>query len=280
MTDPTDWIGRQDHRSGGVEPRIAALMAVALAHPDSAPVVTDPGSPLPPLWHWAGFPDATPSEGLGPDGHPRLGGFLPALPYPRRMWAGGRVAFAGQLVIGETLSRDSRILAIELKTGASGPMAFVTVRHLVRGAAGQIDEQHDLVYLPAATAFNPPRKQPAPQAVQPLGTVPMDPVRLFRYSAATGNGHRIHYDRAYATGTEHYPGLVVHGPMQATLLAEAGQRLTGRPPRHFAYRGLHPVFDDAPLRLLGWQPEGTGGAVELCTLAPQGHRALQARYEP
>lgn len=277
ILDPRAWIGRVELRVGGLPPELAMLMAGSLAHPASAPVATHPGAALPPLWHWAAFPEVMPLEGLGNDGHPRLGGFMPPVPFPRRMWAGGRVTFAGQLTVGERLQRRSEITRVDYKTGASGDMALVTVRHQIRGEhGGTVDEDHDLVYLPMPTAYRPPRTIPAPANPQFDETVEMGPVRLFRYSAATMNGHRIHYDRSYAREVEKYPDLVVHGPMQATLLLEAGIRHSGRRPVRFSYRGVHPVFDSAPLRLTGTRDD-TG--MDLCTVAEGGHQCMQARLD-
>lgn len=277
-TDPRAWVGRTETRGGCLTPEAALMLSGALGHPAAAPVATHAGAPLPALWHWAAFPEVVPLEGLGQDGHPKLGGFLPPLPFPRRMWAGGRVQFEGALSIGEALQRRSEILSVDFKTGATGEMAFVKVLHDIRGAAGgRLREEHDLVYLPMPDVFRPPRPTPAPEAPDFVEAVAMGPVRLFRYSAATCNGHRIHYDRSYAREVEKYPDLVVHGPMQATLLIEAGIRHAGRRPRHFSYRGLHPVFDTEPLRLMGQQR--AAGAMDLCTVAQAGHQGMQARLE-
>lgn len=277
ILDPRAWIGRVETRVGGLAPELAMMMAGSLGHPAAAPVATHAGAAMPPLWHWAAFPEVVPLEGLGHDGHPRLGGFMPPVPFPRRMWAGGRVTFSGQLTVGERLHRRSEITRIDYKTGASGEMALVTVRHRVRGEhGGAVDEDHDLVYLPMPTEFRPPRTLPAPTAPLFDETVAMGPTRLFRYSAATMNGHRIHYDRSYAREVEKYPDLVVHGPMQATLLIEAGSRHAARPPVRFSYRGVHPVFDNAPLRLMG---TGDGTGMDLCTVAEGGHQGMQARLD-
>lgn len=276
--DPKAWVGRVETRSGGLSPDVAMMLAAALGHRAAAPVATHSGAPMPPLWHWAAFPEFVPLSGLGQDGHPKLGGFLPPLPFPRRMWAGGRVSFTGGLTMGERLRRRSEILSVKFKTGATGDMAFVKVLHEVTGErGGAIREEHDLVYLPMPTAFRPPRPIPAPDTSQFTEELETGPVRLFRYSAATSNGHRIHYDRPYAREVEKYPDLVVHGPMQATLLIEAGCRHANRRPARFSYRGVHPVFDDTPLRLTGV----TAGpaAMDLCTVAAAGHQGMQARLE-
>jgi len=276
--DPQAWVGRVETRTGALSTDHALMLSGALGHTAAAPVAIHAGAPIPPLWHWAAFPEVLPLSELGQDGHPRLGGFLPPLPFPRRMWAGGRVSFAGALTIGERLTRRSEILSVTFKTGATGDMAFVTVLHEVTGArGGAIREEHDLVYLPMPVAFRPPRAIPAPSAPLFDEEVGTGPVRLFRYSAATCNGHRIHYDRDYAREVEKYPDLVVHGPMQATLLIEAGSRHANCHPARFSYRGVHPVFDDAPLRLMGTMAGDR--AMELCTVAAGGHQGMQARLE-
>lgn len=276
--DPKAWVGRVETRSGGLSPDVAMMLAAALGHRAAAPVATHSGAPMPPLWHWAAFPEFVPLSGLGQDGHPKLGGFLPPLPFPRRMWAGGRVSFTGGLTMGERLRRRSEILSVKFKTGATGDMAFVKVLHEVTGErGGAIREEHDLVYLPMPTAFRPPRPIPAPDTSQFTEELETGPVRLFRYSAATSNGHRIHYDRPYAREVEKYPDLVVHGPMQATLLIEAGCRHANRRPARFSYRGVHPVFDDTPLRLTG--VSAGPAAMDLCTVAAAGHQGMQARLE-
>jgi 3-methylfumaryl-CoA hydratase len=156
-------------------------------------------------------------------------------------------------------------------------MAFVRVGHELRGqGGGVIREEQDIVYLPIPDRFRPPRAIPAPEAPLFDEAVEVGPVRLFRYSAATYNAHRIHYDRDYARETEKYPGLVVHGPMQATLLMEAAMRHSGRAPARFSFRGVHPLFDGS-LRLMAVAEGAT--ALSLCTVAPEGHQGLQARFD-
>lgn len=272
-----DWVGRVETRDGALTPELAGMLMGALGHPAARQPDTRPGAPMPYLWHWAAFPEFAPITDIASDGHPRRGGFLPPLPFERRMWAGGTLSFRGRFSIGEPIRKRSEILSVDFKTGSTGDMAFVRVGHDLRGAGGgAIREEQDIVYLPIPPRFRAPRPVPAPQ--QPLidEMVDVGPVRLFRYSAATYNAHRIHYDRDYATGAERYPGLVVHAPMQATLLMEAALRHTGREPARFTFRGVHPMFD-GHLRL---QAEGgRARALSLCTVAPEGHQGLQARFE-
>ncbi|MDW8444930.1 MAG: MaoC family dehydratase N-terminal domain-containing protein [Acetobacteraceae bacterium] len=209
---------------------------------------------LPPLWHWILFQDWRPAGALGPDGHPKRGGFLPPVHHlGRRMWAGGRIAFPACLRIGESVKRTSTITAIAEKEGASGPLVFVTLRHAIESASGlAIEEEQDLVYRSVSSiARKEAKAEPLPQG----GIVELilpDPVLLFRYSALTGNGHRIHYDADYAREVEGYPGLVVHGPLQATLLALLARRIhpSGRMVR-FSFRALRPAFAGERLTLVG-----------------------------
>lgn len=271
------WVGRVETRDGALTPELAGMLMGALGHPSAPPVAIHTGAPLPALWHWAAFPDFVPISGIGPDGHPRRGGFLPPLPFDRRMWAGGRLSFTGRLAIGEPIAKRSEILSVDFKTGSTGDMAFVRVAHDLRGqGGGTIHEEQDIVYLPIPETYRAPRAIAAPQDPALSETVEVGPVRLFRYSAATYNAHRIHYDRDYAARVERYPGLVVHGPMQATLLMEAAARHTGRAPARFSFRGVHPVFDGT-LQVMA-VPDGPR-VLNLCTVAPAGHQGLQARFE-
>ena len=270
------WVGRVETREGALTPDLAGMLMGALGHPSAPQPATHTGAPMPFLWHWAAFPDFVPIAGIAADGHPKRGGFLPPLPFDRRMWAGGKLAFRGRFAIGERITKRSEILSVEFKTGTTGDMAFVRVGHDLRGqGGGAIREEQDIVYLPIPDAFRAPRAIPAPEAPLFDEAVEVGPVRLFRYSAATWNAHRIHYDRDYARETEKYPGLVVHGPMQASLLMEAAMRHTGRAPARFSFRGVHPMFDGS-LRLMA---QAEGAALALCTVAAQGHQGLQARFE-
>jgi 3-methylfumaryl-CoA hydratase len=281
-----DWVGRTEVRTGRLTTELAGMLAGALGHAAAPAPDLSAGAPMPALWHWAAFPEVVPLSDLGEDGHPRLGRFLPPLAFSRRMWAGGRLAFSGRLSLEETLTRRSEILGVEQKAGATGPMVFVRVGHQVTGAGGGgIEEEQDIVYLDIPETFRPPRKLPMPAAPAFAETVPVGAARLFRYSAATYNAHRIHYDLPYAREVEKYPALVVHGPMQATLVIEAALRHAGGAPARFAFRGVHPMFHDADMVLAGIR--AAGGAWDLCTGTPGGssgdpaggHQCLQARLE-
>ncbi len=235
---------------------------------------------LPPLGHWMLFQDWVPPDGLGPDGHPKRGGFLPPVhDLPRRMWAGGRIAFHADLRAGDPVERVSTILSVEEKSGGSGRLVFVTVRHRISGPAGlAIDDEHDIVYRGAeGAAVRPAAAAPEPPAAALRREIVPDAVLLFRYSALTGNGHRIHYDLDYVTRIEHYPGLIVHGPLQATLLARllAEARPEARVGR-FAFRGLRPAFAGRQLTLLGWPDDASGRAWRLETRDADGAICMSA----
>lgn len=220
--------------------------------------MSDIGDPLPLLHHWLYFWDVKPPSGLGPDGHPAKGGFLPPVPLPRRMWAGGRLTFHRPLHVGDRVTKLSTIQSVTEKSGRSGTLVFVTVRHDFDAGNGvAISEEQDLVYRePAAAGPQPPERGDAPDADW-VETVEPDPVLLFRYSALTMNGHRIHYDRPYAESEENYPALVVHGPLQATLLISLAARNLSAPITGFDFRGQQPAFDGALLHVCG-QPAPDG----------------------
>ncbi|MBT8147992.1 MAG: MaoC family dehydratase N-terminal domain-containing protein [Gammaproteobacteria bacterium] len=217
------------------------------------------GVAVPPLWHWLYFlPHARQSE-LAADGHPRRGGFLPPVPLPRRMWAGGRLEFHHPLRAGDAITRRSVIKQVETKEGRSGQLAFVCVAHEISNSAGlAIYEEHDIVYRenPAASVSQstPKAAKSAPATSDYSRHHLADPVTLFRYSALTFNGHRIHYDRDYVTGEEGYPGLIVHGPLLATLLVElCRENQPDARLRKFEFRALSPVFDGKPFTACGKQ---------------------------
>jgi 3-methylfumaryl-CoA hydratase len=263
------WIGRTEERADTITAVPVAALAAALDRDDPAP---QRGTPLPPLWHWLYFLPLQRQSELGEDGHPRRGGFLPPVPLPRRMWAGGRLTFDGDLHVGEEVTRHSRIASIAAKPSRSGPLVFVTVEHLIRSDAGAaIREEHDIVYrglAPPGTA--PPQAPDAPSDEGFAREVVADDVLLFRYSALTFNGHRIHYDRRYATAVEGYPGLVVHGPLIATLLLDLLRReLPLARVASFSFKAVSPLFDGSPFTLCGrcdgerrialWARKATGG---------------------
>jgi len=247
------WIGKAEESSDIVTPQAvrrlrATLFCEAL------------DGPPPLLTQWTLAPQVAPFSGIGVDGHPAKGGFLPPVPLPRRMWAGGKVEFFDRLRAGDEVSRTSRIEDVTEKSGSTGTLCFVTVIHENTTARGlSTRERQDIVYrapvapsVSAASAKPDEKKVARPDAKPPQHsrTLPANEVTLFRYSAITFNGHRIHYDHAYATDEEGYAGLVVQGPFQASLLAEfAADVRGGRMPKTFEYRGVAPLFAGADFTL-------------------------------
>ena len=252
--DFSAWVGKQEQLVDVLDPARSNALRAALG--DAAPLAA--GAVMPLLHHWLYFWDVRPPAGIGVDGHPARGGFLPPVPLPRRMWAGGRLSFHAPLRLGEEVRKTSKILKVEAKSGKSGNLVFVTVEHRLEGGAGlAIVEEQDIVYREAAAAgsISAPASGPVPQAAW-VEAVDPTTVLLFRYSALTMNGHRIHYDLPYAMDEEAYPGLVVHGPLQATILAELGARKCGRPVTAFDFRGQTPAFAGTRLDVCGEASEG------------------------
>jgi len=271
-----DWIGRTQTAHDVVTATPYAALAATLNRPCARPAA---GTPLPPLWHWLYFLPLAPQAALGPDGHPKRGGFLPPIPLPRRMWAGSEFEFHAPIVVGDALARTSTIERITRKHGRSGGLVFVRVRHEIlreRDGAPAITEFHDIVYRAAAAPGEPPAPaQPAPATSAFTRTWVPDAVLLFRYSALTFNGHRIHYDRRYVVEEEGYPGLVVHGPLLATLLLDLlrHEQPDARVAR-YAFRALRPLFDGQPFAVCG-EPQADG-TVRLWTRDADGAMTMTA----
>jgi 3-methylfumaryl-CoA hydratase len=260
-TDFRDWVGRTEQ----FEDSIALTQArAAAALFDGDPAALRDGAPLPTLWHWFHFLATAAQASLDEDGHPRRGGFLPPIPFPRRMFAGSRLQFRRPLAIGRPAQRFATILDVTTKTGRSGSLAFVTVGlRIEQDGACCIEEEQQIVYRePGPPVPRPPVRPWAdvPPDATTLVVVP-DTRLLFRFSALTFNAHRIHYDRDYATAVEGYPGLVVHGPLTAMLLAALAERTAGRPLAAFSFRGQAPLFDLAPFQLVA-MPRGDSLALE------------------
>ena len=233
------------------------------------------GDAIPEGWHWSYFLETSPASDLAHDGHTKRGGFLPPVSLPRRMWAGGRLEFKRAIKIGEQLSRESEILSVELKSGNSGHLVFVTVRHTVSASNDiAVVEEHDIVYRDAAKpgAATPPGKPVPANAVWRHQVIP-DEAMLFRYSALIFNAHRIHYDIDYCRKEEGYPGLIVHGPLQTTLLLDLSRRHAGKPVRKFDYRAVSPVFHNEKLAV-GGIPSADGASAQLWTAGPSGNIAM------
>ena len=268
------WIDRTESVEDSVT--LAPLRALtATLDRDDAP--RNAGDAVPPCWHWLYFLPIHRQSELGPDGHPRRGGFLPPVPLPRRMWAGSRLEFVAPLRVGQAIARSSRIQDVRLKEGRSGPLVFVNVRHEIRADGTlAINEEHDIVYRENPKAGEPaPAGIAAPDAALWSRRIEPDDVLLFRYSALTFNGHRIHYDRRYVTTVEGYPGLVVHGPLIATLLLDLLRReLPAAQVTGFSFKAMQPIFDVAPFEVCGRREDG--GTVKLWARTPDGHLAMDA----
>jgi 3-methylfumaryl-CoA hydratase len=268
------WIGREEECSERIAGSVVKAMAATLDLERSPQA----GEPLPPGWQWLFFNPVVRRSGLGTDGHPRRGGFLPPIELPRRMWAGSRIRYLAPVPVEAQATRRSRILKIENKTGKRGSLAFVTVEHTTScDGTPCICEEQDIVYRDAT----PPASTPAPTPQRYDGvpqwtrSVEPDTTLLFRYSALTFNGHRIHYDRAYARDEEGYPDLVVHGPLTATLLQLfALEQGAGRPLVRFDFRGVTPLFVGRAFQLEGRQAED--GTLAVWARGPDGELAMSA----
>jgi 3-methylfumaryl-CoA hydratase len=279
MTDKLDidhlkqWIGRTDQASDIVTAQLVKGLRATLFMDIGSP---NPGEAAPHTTHWCLAQPVYPADKLGPDGHPARGGFLPPVPLPRRMWAGGQLEFFDTIRVGDNVKRVSKILDVTLKTGSTGPLCFVSVEHLITTQRGFIvRERQDIVYRDMPTSMAPPAAAPkeVPTAKH-QETHYADPVLLFRYSALTFNGHRIHYDRDYVTKVEFYPGLVFHGPMQAALLVEFAAKLHGhKAPKKFSYRGVQPLFDGAEFSV---NANEIGGGLDVWTANDKGAPTMKA----
>lgn len=274
-----DAIGKSMELRDRIDPWRAAALHATLDHEGPAPAE---GDALPAFQHWIYFLDAQPARALGRDGHPARGGFIPDLGLPRRMWAGGRLEFHQPLVIGAAATKVTTIESVSRKTGRTGPLAFVTLRHEVSTAAGLcVTERQDVVYRedPSPDA---PRVPPARAATDEDAWERhcLGPTALFRYSALTFNGHRIHYDRDYAREVEGYPGLVVHGPLIAQLMLGFAERTHG-PAAAFDFRAKAPAFDGETLDVC-WRADAgddqteTGG-VALWARGEDGRLLMEGR---
>jgi 3-methylfumaryl-CoA hydratase len=266
------WIGRTEEASDVVTAQLVRGLRATLFLEIGSP---KPGDAAPFTVHWCLAQPVYPMSELGPDGHPARGGFLPPVPLPRRMWAGGELEFLEPLRVGDETTRTSRISDVTMKTGSTGALCFVSVEHLItppRGTA--IRERQDIVYrdvTPSSTAAKP---AVAPSVAQHRESHMADPVLLFRYSALTFNGHRIHYDRDYVTKVEGYPGLIFHGPMQAAFMVEFAAKLHGgAAPKKFGYRGVQPLFEGGEFSV---NANDTGAGMELWTANSAGQPTMKA----
>ena len=277
----SDWIGRTETVSDIVTATPCAALSAML---DLAPERPAAGTPLPALWHWLYFLPLPRQSDIGPDGHATRGGFLPPVPLPRRMWAGSQFAFVKPLRMGDAIARTSTITSVTEKSGRSGPLVFVKVKHEIRCNREtdiSLSEFHDIVYREAVRADDPvaiPTPAPVPATTSAAWESKWlaDDVLLFRYSALTFNGHRIHYDRRYVTGVEGYPGLIVHGPLIATLLLESlRQKMPHVEIVQYQFRAVRPIFDINPFHICG-EPLPDGKTFHLWARDHEGALAMDA----
>ena len=265
------WIGNNETMSERLTPQLVARFNATLDIEED----TVPGAEAPLMIHFCLAQPVAAASYLGHDGHPKRGGFLPPVSLPRRMWAGGEITFHAPLVIDEMVTRTSRIDNVDVKQGRSGTLCFVTVIHEYScGGAPAVCERQDVVYREAPTGSAATvAADPAPAGTKSRQVV-ADATMLFRYSAITFNGHRIHYDAPYARTVEGYGGLVVHGPLQATLMAHMAAEIHGHAPTRFSFRGKTPIFDDAPFMLHATEDDG---GLSLWTARDGGPVAMQAK---
>ena len=269
------WIGKVESAADCITSVPVRALAATLDLPD---INGRPGDRLPPMWHILFFLPLNKRSELNRNGHPRLGAFMPPISLPRRMYAGGRMQFHSDLKIGDEISRQSRITDVSFKQGRTGPLVFLQLRHEINNADGlAITETQDIVYRadPGPDSAEP-SYQAAPVNEQWLRELTTDPIMLFRFSALTFNGHRIHYDHPYTVGEEGYPGLIVHGPLLAILLLDLLHRyMPGSRVEEFRFRALKPVFDSIPFFLCG-VPADNDRVVNLWIRDAQGMLCLEA----
>jgi 3-methylfumaryl-CoA hydratase len=256
------WIGRSTETSDVITSQLTKGLRATLFQEIDDP---NTGDVAPYTVHWCLGQPVFPQDQLGPDGHPARGGFLPPVPLPRRMWAGGELEFIDPLRVGDLATRVSRISDVTLKSGSTGQLCFVSVAHDITTPRGlAIRERQDIVYREAggSQAAAPAKTSSPPSSAQHRETHVSDPVLLFRYSALTFNGHRIHFDRDYVTKVEGYPGLIFHGPLQAALLVEFAAKLKDKVPAKFRYRGVQPLFEGSEFSV---NANEVDGGLELWT---------------
>ena len=266
------WIGRRDEATDTVTAQLVRALRATLFQEIGEPKA---GDAAPFTVHWCLAQPVFPMSMLGPDGHPTRGGFLPPVPLPRRMWAGGEIEFLEPLCVGDESTRTSRIADVQMKTGSTGTLCFVSVEHSISSPRGTaIRERQDIVYREMTTSAPATAKAPPPPPKAQLREAQVsDPVLLFRYSALTFNGHRIHYDRDYVTKVEGYPGLIFHGPMQAAFIVELAAKLHGgTAPKKFVYRGVQPLFEGSEFSV---NANETGDGMELWTANSAGQPTMK-----
>lgn len=271
MTQLEDWLGKTQTKLETINARQAELLAVTLGE-----AVPRHDQALPRCWHWAWFNDALPKSELGRDGHPKRGGFLPPVPLPRRMWAGGKLTFLSPIIVGRKIKKTSTIADIKHRSGKTGELCIVTIEHkLFDEDTLCVDEKQSLVFRedPSPDAPSPNHIEP-PSGAEITSVIHPDPVMMFRYSALTFNGHRIHYDVDYARNVEGYPDLVFHAPLTATALCNLSAKLLPKGSvKNFEYRATAPLFCNAPVTLSGAMKDGKA---TVWAQTPSGSQAMIA----
>lgn len=274
-----EWIGRRESAVDYVTIPAVHRMGATLDRDDPMPKA---GDPLPYGWHLILFPRVVRHSQIGPDGHPKRGDFLPPVPLPRRLFAGRRVTFHDELRVGDEVRRDSTIKDVGIKQGRAGQMVIVSLGTEIFSPRGlAIEEEHDIIYRPEPKAGTPPAPpQPAPGNAVWKRTVTPDSVMLFRFSALCFNGHRIHYDHPYVTGTEGYPGVVVPGSLHTNLVIEMARAFAGKPLRYksMTWRNVRPLYVDRPITLCG-EPALNGKSAKLWVMDDQNALALSMNAE-
>ena len=271
------WIGKTQECADLIGEFPTRALSATIDRDDPAPQI---GDVLPPSAHWLHFLETPRHSELAFDGHAKKGGFLPPVPLPRRMWAGGRIWFPGLLRIGDQATRLSTVKDVSLKEGKTGRLVFVLVEHRIQVEGKDVVvEEHDIVYRDMAPADAPqPAPKPAPEGAEWTRKVLPDEAMLFRYSALIFNAHRIHFDREFTQQDEGYPNLIVHGPLIATLLMDLGARemaAKGKRMTRFAYRAVRPSFTDGREMTFQGKPTGDNSA-DLWALDQDGWLAMQA----
>jgi 3-methylfumaryl-CoA hydratase len=267
------WIGKTISHQDTVSAAPIAALAATLDRREPFP---NTGDPIPHSGHWLYFLEMAPMSDLTPDGHLKRGGFLPPVPLPRRMWAGGHIEFLQPIRVGDQVTRQSEVVALDAKSGSSGHLVFVKVRHTVSTKSGvAVIEDHDIVYREAAKPGDPaPSGKSAPTEAHWQRQINANEAVLFRYSAITFNTHRIHYDIDYCRDVEGYPGLIVHGPLQTTLLLDLCRRQSTRPVRTLSYRATHPIFHHEQFTVNG-NLSADGNTAEVWTANSAGYYAMR-----
>jgi len=267
------WIGHEDQNSEMLTQTSVDRFNATFNRPSSR----DEAAHLPLLLHFCLAQPIVPTAELGTDGHPARGGFLPPVPLPRRMWAAGAIDFLAPLRIGEIVTRRSVVEDVTVKHGRTGTLCFVTVRHNIESDGRPVlTERQDIVYrdaaAPGTTARSMEKAPVGMRSAQVAATAPF----LFRYSALTFNSHRIHYDAPYSSEEEHYPGLVVHGPLQATMLCQYAADWHGAAPKSFRFRSLAPVFGPGTFTV---NASSGGNTMTLWTAQDNGPMGMEGTAE-